>query len=392
MNLVERHIIKRNNIHYKELRNLLHLSKNLYNAMLYEIRQYYFQNKKYLSYIDINRKFTLENNTDYRALPAQVAQQTMRMVDKNFKSFFQLRKKGMKAKIPKYLDKQGYFELIYTNQIFSYKNGIVKLGKSNIQFKVLHDNIRQIRFIPCNGHIIMEAIYFKQEKEYKQNNNIMGIDLGIDNLATCVSNTFKHPIIINGKPVKSMNQYYNKKLSEYSSNKVSKRLKNSLNLKRQNKLNDYFHKSTRHITNQAVSNNITTIVIGYNKQWKQDVNLGYKNNQKFVFIPHARFVSILKYKCKLEGIEVIEINEAYTSKASYLDNDFIPNLEDKIEFKFSGKRKQRGLYVSKDGIKINADVNGACNILRKFINKNEVWNAVKLPDRGSVLEPLKISF
>ena len=392
MNLVERHIIKRNNIHYKELRNLLHLSKNLYNATLYEIRQYYFQNKKYLSYIDINRKFALENNIDYRALPAQVAQQTMRMVDKNFKSFFESRKKGIKAKIPKYLDRQGYFELIYTNQIFSNKSRIVKLGKSNIQFTVLHDNIRQIRFIPYNGYIIMEVIYSKQEKEYKHNNNMMGIDLGIDNLATCVSNVLKHPIVINGKPVKSMNQYYNKKLAEYSSNKVNKRLKNSLNLKRQNKLNDYFHKSTRYITNQTVSNNITTIVIGYNKQWKQDVNLGHKNNQKFVFIPHAKFVSMLKYKCKLEGIEVIEINEAYTSKASYLDNDFIPNLEDKIEFEFSGKRKQRGLYVSKDGTKINADVNGACNILRKFINKNEVWNAIKLPDRGSVLEPLKVSF
>ena len=405
MILSERHIIKPSNKHYKDLRYLMYLSKNLYNATLYEIRQYYFENNKYFQYNDINKKFVSESNKDYRSLPAQVSQQTMKVVDKNFISFFQSVQKGIKsARIPKYLDKEGYFELIYTNQTISKKHlkeGKIKLAKTNISFNTKQTNIKQVRFIPRLNYIVMEVLYDRPIEKLVSGNNSMGIDIGINNLATCISSEFEHPIIINGRPVKSINQYYNKQLSEYKSNKRSKHLIYSLCLKRDNKINDYFHKATRYITNQAVSHNISLIVIGHNKEWKQDVSTKSKikdkdtrkrNNQNFVSIPYNKFINMLKYKCELVGIKVVETEESYTSKASYLDNDFIPTYGDKDIKQFSGRRTKRGLYRTSDKTNINADVNGSCNILKKYIVTNEVWNTSKLPDRGCVLQPVRINF
>ena len=397
MRLVEQHIIKSNHKYFKELKNLCRLSKNLYNATLYEIRQYFFENKKYLSYPLIDKKFKETKNTDYKSLPAQTAQQTMRAVDSSFRSFFKLlniKNKGSynrNINIPHYLKKGSYFTLFYTSQQLGKKllNGVIRLPLTNIEFHSNKKNIKQVRFIPSNNYIIMEVVYEVKESELKEDNNrYCGIDLGLNNLATVTSNVSK-PYIINGRPIKSINQYYNKKKaylqSKLKDQKTSKRIQ-KLTLKRNNKINDYFHKASSYIVNQLVSNSINTIIIGHNKDWKQDINIGSKNNQSFTSVPHTKLINQLKYKCKLVGINVICREESYTSKSSFLDYDPIPNLKDD-KISFSGERIKRGLYRSGSGRLINADVNGSYNIMRK-----EVGDVVLSADRGFVFNPIKINF
>ena len=397
MRLVEQHIIKPNNRYYKELKNLCRLSKNLYNATLYEIRQYFFENKKYLPYPSVDKKFKETNNIDYRSLPSQTAQQTMRMVDSSFKSFFKLLNiknngsYGKRISIPHYLKKDGYFTLFYTGQQLGKKllNGIIRLPLTDIGFHSDKRNIKQVRFVPSNNHIVMEVIYEVTEPELKgDNGRYCAIDLGLNNMATITSNVSK-PYIINGRPVKSINQYYNKRKaylqSKLKDQKTSRRIQR-LTLKRNNKINDYFHKASSYIVNQSVSNSINTIIIGHNKDWKQDINIGSKNNQSFTSVPHARLINQLKYKCRLVGINVIRREESYTSKSSFLDRDPIPNLGDNKPA-FSGKRIKRGLYKSGMGRLINADVNGSYNIMRK-----EVGDVALPTDRGFVFNPIKISF
>lgn len=398
MRLVEQHIIKSNNKHYRDLKYLCRLSKNLYNATLYAVRQYYFENNKYLSYANIDRIFKETNNSDYRSLPIQTSQQTMRAVDSNFKSFFKLLKMkqtgkyNKKVNITNYLDKEGYYTVTYTAQQLGKKlqYGIIKLPLSDIEFHTNKSNIKQVRFIPKGTYIVMEVIYDVKESELKPNNdNYSGIDLGLNNLATVTSNVSKS-YIINGKPVKSINQYYNKKKAQLQSQLNNKRTSNriqKLTLKRNNKIKDYFHKATSYIVNQLVSDSINTVIIGQNKDWKQDINIGKQNNQSFVFVPHSMFINMLKYKCQLKGINIICVEESYTSKASFLDNDLIPNLNVK-HVNFSGKRLKRGLYQDSKGQLLNADVNGSFNIIRK-----EVCDVDLQPtDRGFVFNPVKVSF
>ena len=397
MRLVEQHIIKSSNKYYKELKYLCGLSKNLYNATLYEIRQYFFENKKYLPYPAVDKKFKETNNINYRSLPAQTAQQTMRMVDSSFKSFFKLLNMknsgsyGKRIDIPHYLKKDGYFTLFYTGQQLGKKllNGVIRLPLTGIEFHSDKKNIKQVRFVPSNNHIVMEVIYEVTEPELKgDNGRYCAIDLGINNMATVTSNVSK-PYIINGRPVKSINQYYNKRKaylqSKLKDQKTSRRIQR-LTLKRNNKINDYFHKTSSYIVNQSVSNSINTIIIGHNKDWKQDINIGSKNNQSFTSVPHTRLINQLKYKCRLAGINVICREESYTSKSSFLDQDPIPNLGDN-KTSFSGKRIKRGLYKSGRGRLINADVNGSYNIMRK-----EVGDVALPADRGFVFNPIKINF
>ena len=397
MRLVEQHIIKSNNMHYKELIRLCGLCKNLYNATLYEIRQHSFTTNKYLSYPNIDKRFKESNNIDYRSLPIQTSQQVMRAIDSSFKSFFKLlnmKNKGLYNKnisIPKYLKKNGLFILTYTNQQLGKKllNGIIKLPLTDIEFKTNKTNIKQVRFIPNSNYITMEVVYDIKECELKEDNKrYCGIDLGINNLATVTSNVSRS-YIINGKPIKSINQYYNKKKSHLQSllndKKISKRIQR-LTFKRNNKINDYFHKSTSYIVNQLVSESINTVIIGLNKDWKQDINMGSKNNQSFTSIPHTKFINQLKYKCRLKGINIICTEESYTSKASFLDYDRIPNLKDS-NISFSGLRIKRGLYKSGKGHLINADVNGSFNIIRKGVG-----NVQPPADRGFVFNPFRISF
>lgn len=240
----------------------------------------------------------------------------------------------------------------------------------------------------------MEVVYEVKDTDILYDNNrYAGIDLGINNLATITSNV-SQSYIVNGRPVKSINQYYNKVKSNLQSklkDKLTSKKIQKLTFKRNCKIKDYFHKSTSYIVNQLVSDSINTVVIGQNKDWKQDINIGSKNNQSFTSIPHNMFTNMLKYKCRLNGINIVCIEESYTSKSSFLDSDPILSLKDK-KVNFSGQRIKRGLYRSSNGSIINADVNGSFNILRRFVLK-EVGDVSLLPaDRGFVFNPIRISF
>ena len=377
MILAERHIIKKSDCRFEELQSICKLSKNLYNVALYNTRQYFFENNVFLSTFQLDAVLRKREDVDYNALPQKVAQQTLKMVEQNFKSFFallKLKNKGKynsKIKLPKYLDKNGEYVTIYTNQAISKKAlkcGFIQLSKSSVKIKTNIKEIQQVRLIPKGSHIVVEVLYKVEEKEILENNNrYVSIDLGVNNLCTMGSNVLK-PILINGKPLKSINQYYNKKLANLKSKlrdgkKTSNKIK-SLTNKRNNKVNDYLHKTSILIANYLVSNNINTLVVGKNKEWKQDVNIGKKNNQNFVQIPHSRLIDMLLYKCKLRGINVIMTEESYTSKCSFLDDEDI-----KKHIVYKGNRIKRGLFKSSEGVLINADVNGSLNILKKVVGK-----------------------
>ena len=390
MILTERHIIKRINPLYSELDNLCFLSKNLYNSALYTVRQFYFTNKKYFNWIKVNNQFVSERQQDYYALPCKVSQQTLKMVDQNMKSFFNaIKAKKSKAKLPKYLDKaKGRFVVTYTNQAIGKKalqNGYIELSKTNIKIKTKVKDVKQVRIVPQNNFIVVEVLYEVKPKPHDKSKEMYcGIDFGLNNLMTC---SFQNdsPLIINGKPLKSINWHYNKEKSRLQSlldgrKKTSKRIQN-ITLKRNNRINDYLHKITKIFVNYLVSKEINNVVIGYNKEWKQGINLGRVNNQNFVGIPYYKLLNMLTYKCELEGISVIETEESYTSKCSFLDDEDICKHEE-----YYGKRLKRGLYKASDGRLINADVNGALNILKKVIGKFE-YDSIKVCSTLLVVTP-----
>ena len=389
MILAERHIIKKTNSLYKELDMLCFLSKNLYNSALFAVRQFYFENKKYLNWINVNNKFINEKQADYYSLPCKVSQQTLKMVDNNMKSFFNaLKAKNSKPKLPKYLDKvKGRFVVTYPNQAISkteLQNGYIALSKTNIRIKTKVTDVQQVRIVPQNNIIVIEVLYKVNCNEDNSNERkYCGIDLGLNNLITC-GFTDDKPIIINGKPLKSINWYYNKKKSEFQSKLkdryTSKRISN-LTIKRNNRISDYLHKSSRIFINHLVSNGITDVVIGYNKEWKQGINIGRVNNQNFVNVPHYKLLNMLTYKCSLVGITVHITEESYTSKCSFLDDEELCKHN-----KYMGKRIKRGLFKSLNGRYINADVNGALNILRKVIGKYN-YDSILVCSMPLVLQP-----
>ena len=404
MQLVERHRINKNSYRGKILDHKLFLSKNLYNSAIYAFRKHYEANKTYLGYHALEKQFSSTNQPDYRALPAKVSQHVLMQADEAFKSFFKALKSYNKnpkkfsgpPKIPGFKHKiKGRNMLVFTSQAISRKDlspsGIKELP---LPTKILYKDICQVRIVPGDLYHTVEIIYNKLEKSQADTKNYAALDPGITNLATVVT-TNSSPLIVPGGPLKSINQYYNKKRAELQSQldknqKTSKRIK-KLTSKRNDKINDYMHKASRYIVNHLVSHSVSKLVIVHNKAWKQETNIGKQNNQNFVSIPHNKFFNMLKYKCSLEGIEVVEREESYTSKCSFLDLETI-----KKQNSYMGKRLYRGLFISKDEIKINADVNGSYNILRKEIpdvfnkgiegvlvrpmrckpHKNKLWNKI----------------
>lgn len=377
MYLAERHIIKPNNPLFEELDNVCFLSKNLYNKALYLVRQHYFNTKEYLDYYKLNNRLVESKDLDYYALNTKVSKGTLLLLDRNFKSFFALVKKkknkdyDKSVRIPIYLDKQGRYVASFEKNAVSktfLEKGLIKLANiSNvIKTKVELEALKEVRVLPRTNHYILEVVYKINEVEPKTDNGrYAAIDLGLNNLATVSSNVEK-PFIINGRPLKSINQRWNKhkaNLQSHLANKSSKQLA-LVTEKRNNRVKDYLHKSSRKIVNFLVSNRISTLVIGYNEEWKQNINIGSVNNQSFVTIPFLTFVHQLEYKCKLEGINIILTEESYTSKCSFLDNE---PLEKKDSY--LGKRVERGLYKTSKGRLINADLNGSLNILRKVFGE-----------------------
>jgi len=383
MILVEKHIIKPHHKYYDELDHLCFLSKNLYNSTLYTVRQYYFETKQFLGSRSVNKLFASGNQPDFRALPAKVAKRTQMLVESNFKSFFALLKLKGKGKynktikIPRYLKKTGKQVVHYEKGALSFKEkGFIKLSKTNIKIKtsLRKEAVQFIRLVPRNNYITIEIGYNVKEPELKSNDNVLAIDIGVNNIASCVT-TDGDKCLINGRQLKYINHNYNKAVADAKSklktthNRNSSNYTNQIINKRNNRINDYLHKITTYIVNHAVSKNIGTIVVGYNKEWKQDTKMGKVNNQNFVHIPFYRLINMLEYKCRLKGIKFQTITEAYTSKCSFVDDEEIKKHQS-----YSGRRISRELFKTKNGLIINADINGAYNILKKYMQKNATWN------------------
>ena len=369
---------------YDELDHKLFLSKNLYNACLYIERQLFFKKRdckdpieksklvSFISNFTLSKQLQDSNNPDYRALPAAVSQQVCKQVYLNYMSFFSLVKKDSKARMPKYLHKtKGRNRLSFAKNAISkpnIRNGIIKLTGLNCTFKlpsyIDYKTVQQIDIIKTRNRTIKILVMYSVPKVplKKDNGRVLGVDLGLNNLMSVVSNTNDFiPRIYNGKPLKAINQFCNKTVSNLKSlskNIITEKICSTYR-HRMNQINDYFHKYSTDLINQAVSNNFNTIIIGKNKSWKQEINLGTRNNQNFVSIPFNKLIDKIKYKASLKGIKVIETEESYTSKCSFFDNEFPCKQES-----YLGERVSRGLFKSSKGF-INADLNGALNIIKK---------------------------
>ena len=376
--LTQQIIVSNKSSKFAQLDELCFLSKNLYNVALYHIRQYYKETGKYLTYNKLAKTLSDSNNLDYRAMPyAQSAQQVLRQVDSQYKAFYASIKSkkmnGKKVRLPKYKDKEnGRNIFVYTIQGAKVSNGVVclKTKQGKLSFNIVADKIQQVHLVPKANHIVVEIIYNKECEIKQDNNRYASIDLGLDNLCTLVSNSTQS-IIVNGKPLKSINHHYNKtkaklqsklKQGKYSSKRISR-----LTLRRNRKVKDYMYKVSRKIVKYMEANSLNTLFVGKNVGWKDSINLGRTNNQNFVSIPYNMLVQMLEYKCKLSCINIVIVNEAYTSKCSFLDREKISKHDS-----YAGRRIRRGLFISSSGILINADVNGSLNIMRLGLEKQNV--------------------
>lgn len=384
MNRVEKHIIKSNNKYYKMLDEYCFKSKNLYNYANYIIRQEFINNGKWIRYNELDKMLKeKENSFDYRNMPMNSsAQQCLKLLDRNWKSFFASIKDYNnnpskylgRPKLPKYKPKNGRNVLILTNQNCKIKNGYIKFPK---KFKGLliktkiRNGLQQVRVIPKDKYLVIEIVYKIEDVEpLVDNDRYVGIDLGLDNFATITNNCGLIPLIINGKGLKSINQYYNKQISHYKS--IAKRVNkldytnriSRLTNKRNNKVEDYIHKASKFLVDYCKNNEINTIIIGNNKNWKQNSKMNKKVNQSFIGIPYYNFIQKVQYKAEEFGIKVVITEESYTSGTSFLDNE-LPIKENYNK----NRRKYRGLFVSNNGIKINADANGSYQIIKKVFPK-----------------------
>lgn len=330
----------------------------------------------------------LKSTDEFKALPAKTSQQIIILLGKNWKSFFKGVKDWSKNKekycgkpnLPKYKNKNGrqivFFD--YTQGKFKDKKYYFPIregeDKNYIDTNIDKKNFKLLRIIPYGNCYKIEIIYKKEIKEkIEYNNNYLAVDLGVNNLATLTNSIGSQPIVINGRILKSINCYYNKiraKAMSYVGKRTSNRIK-KIDTKRSNIIETHLHKISRWIINYCLQNNIENVVIGRNKDWQRNSNLGRKNNQLFAQIPFEELIRKISYKAEEAGIKIWIVSEEYTSKVSFIDNDIIPIKHG--EYEFSGKRKKRGLYKSKDGILINADVNGSYNILRKC-NPEFIYN------------------
>jgi len=363
-----------------QLNKLCHISKNLYNEANYIIRQEFTKGKHrtYLNYYEMYK--IMKDKVTFKQLPCNTSQQILMVLDRNWKSFFRSIKDWSKNKskyrgqpnLPKYKKKDGSFMLIFTSIQCKIRDGELifpKVINMKIKTRLKDVKLNQTRIIPKGIGYVLEIVYTKEVKILELNkNNILGIDMGVRNFITMGNNIGLKPIVVKGGVIKSTNQFYNKQLAKlqnkYDTLKIKKNTKklSKLNDKKYKKMEDYFHKTSRFVIRHCIENNIGTIVIGYNKLWKQETKLGKKNTQNFVGIPFYKLVQKLSYKSEEVGIELIKIEEGHTSKCSFLDNEPIEHSENYV-----GKRVSRGVFRSEQGTLINADVNASYNIIKKAI-------------------------
>jgi putative transposase len=389
--LVEQHCISKSDPRYSMIDEAAFKSKNLYNAALYEMRQAFIHYGVYLSYEEMDKR--MQPHEAYRALPAKVSQHVLKQLADAWKAFREAKaayeedpsKFTGQPRLPKYKHKtEGRNILVYTIQAISrgkrgLQRGVIKPSMLPIEIKTKQDptTIDQVRIAPRNGHYVVEVIYSKEPVQAQVDPSFcVAIDLGVTNLAAITANRVGFvPRLVNGRTLKAMNQWYNKRLKELKlclpkedRERVTRQMEQITN-KRNRQVNHYLHAASKGIIAFLVKQGVGTIIVGKNPLWKQEAGMGKRNNQNFVAIPHARFIDMLTYKAELVGIHVEVQEESYTSKASFLDLDPLPTYkpDDETEYTFSGKRmgRRNRLYRTKDRRIICADVNGSYNILRK---------------------------
>jgi putative transposase len=384
MQLVEQHVIRKTDPRYAAIDQAAFASKNLYNAANYLVRQTYIYEGVYLSLTEVFHR--IKDHEAYCGLPRKVSNDVLRQLDTNWRTFFAARAAWQadpakflgRPKLPGYKDKQhGRNILIYDIQALSAPGlgkGEVIPSQLGITIPTRQATVRQLRIVPRKGYYVVEVVYERAPVPAPVNHALhAGVDIGVNNLATIASDKPGFaPRIVNGHPVKSINQFYNKRRAELQSQlgrPGTTAQMERLTAHRTRQIDHYLHTASRRIIDLLVAEGIGTLVIGKNPLWKQEANLGRRGNQNFVSIPHARFIEMLTYKAELVGIQAIVTEESYTSKASFLDADPPPiyDASRRGSLTFSGRRVKRGLYRSASGRRINADVNGAYNILRKVV-------------------------
>ena len=378
MQLVEQHVIDRHDPRFEIIDPVCFASKNLHNATLYQERQAFFAGKKVDSYTKLVH--ALNATPEFQALPAKVAQWVVRQASNDWWNFWKAHKAYKKnpgkftgrPKLPHYKDKQkGRNMLVYTGQAISrpaLKEGRVVPSQLAITIQTEQKEVRQVRIVPQASHYVVEVVYGVKPKSRTANKlNLKwaaSLDLGLDVLAAVTTNKRGlTPLLVNGRPLKSVNAYYNKlraqRQSQLPKGQYTSRRLMELADKRNRKVDHFLHWASRYLIDWMVRERIGVLVIGHNVGWKQEVNIGKVNNQNFVAIPHSTFIHMLTYKAQLAGIKVIAKEESYTSKCSFLDLE--PICKHAV---YCGRRVKRAEFVASDGRRIHADVNGSYNILR----------------------------
>lgn len=372
---------------YNLLRKMCWHSARLYNFGLYSVRQTFFETKTYLPYPQ-NYHYC-KTNENYQILPSVIGQQTLKVVDRSFKSFFGLLKAKKKGKyqsrisIPRYLPKEEYFQLVIPKNGFQIKEDKIHIGisrqlKEETELKnivldfptqINKESVQEIRIIPQQKATFfkMEVAYEIEEQDLNLNqDNVLSIDVGLSNLATCYDVSNNRAFIMDGKKLKSINYYWNKQNEKLQGIKDKQNIKGYtkqqfiLKRKRENRVKDVMRKTAKYILDYCIDNDIGTIVVGHNKGWKNSIHIGKLNNQNFVQVPFGYLMSMLESKCQEYGLKYLETQESHTSKCSAIDNEEVKHHDE-----YLGKRVKRGLFRSKNGILINSDVNGSANIARK---------------------------
>jgi putative transposase len=399
MKTLKQHIRKLESTQFEKLTKMCRHSNSLYNCCLYVIKEYFKQTGKYIGQNSLYKE--IKNNEHYKALPAKMSQQIVRLSDKNYRSFFALLKKknrgqyGGIIKEPRYRKSGDLFNLILPNDQINLIKGKLKITKDiRIPFSYKIDGkIKQAVIKPK-----MKGKYYEIFIAYEPNkieqppvnkSNLLSIDLGIDNFVSCFSNV-GHSFIVSGKPIKAYNQYYNKQKSKIQSELETKNRKKwsnkleILTINRKNYIDNYFNQAVNLIKKYCIKNQIGKVICGYNESWKQNINIGKINNQKFMSIPYYLFKQKLESKLAEIGIEFVIQEESYTSKCSFMDNEEI-----KEQSEYVGKRVKRGLFRTNSGLLINSDINGAANIMRKAV-KNVVSKDLSKEIVGGIVHPIKL--
>lgn len=422
---IERHAVKEGTVEFTELNGVGLCSRNLRNMVTFYMRQHYFKmtgrnytcdefsenEYLYLSYYEINKHMKSTEQPDYRMLPANVSQDVISRVVGEWSNYRKLLKKKLMGEydgyvgLPNYSKENVPHNAIYMRATLSKKyleQNIVNIPKTNISVKTLHaDTLRQVNVSYSIGMYFIDIVYEdKSEIPAKVASDIsLAIDCGVDNFLTMVANTASFtPVIFDGKEIKSINRFYNKKIAEYtekmnetSDDFSSDAYTRKLWADRHNKLSDIMHLYSKRVLEIADRIRAGRVIIGHNDRWKDNLPMRKDVKQNFAFIPFDLFISDLKYKAEKYGIEIILQEESYTSKSSFFDDDFIPvyGTEKAEGFKASGTRVHRGLYRTKDIHFINADVNAALNILKKYMNVSS--KAILAPEyMGTVMSPLRV--